>query len=244
MEPNGRAYYRVFDQSISTFNSAQTSYHHNTIGGYHAAKLQRYQDLIDFHIAKGNMGVLNMLNSKYFISQQQQLQINNQANGVAWFVKEIKEVTSPMEEIKGLDSLKTEEKAVILATEFNKEDYNQVGDGTGTISLESYLPNKMTYSASNTTDQFAVFSEIWYGRNDSWKAYIDGKEAKIVRVNYLLRGLEIPANSTNIEFVLDPPVKYAAVSGITSILLLLLLVAYFIIPAKYREKLNLVSEKI
>ena len=244
MEPNGRAYYRVFDQSISTFNSAQTSYHHNTIGGYHAAKLQRYQDLIDFHIAKGNMGVLNMLNSKYFISQQQQLQINNQANGVAWFVKEIKEVTTPMEEIKGLDSLKTEEKAVILATEFNKEDYNQVGDGTGTISLESYLPNKMTYSASNTTDQFAVFSEIWYGRNDSWKAYIDGKEAKIVRVNYLLRGLEIPANSTNIEFVLDPPVKYAAVSGITSILLLLLLVAYFIIPAKYREKLNLVSEKI
>ena len=244
MEPNGRAYYRVFDQSIPTFNSAQTSYYHNTIGGYHAAKLQRYQDLIDFQIAKGNMEVLNMLNSKYFISQQQQLQVNNQANGVAWFVKEIKEVTTPMEEIKGLDSLKTKEKAVILATEFSKEDYNQVGDGTGTISLESYLPNKMTYSATNTTNQFAVFSEMWYGKNNSWRAYVDGKEVNIVRVNYVLRGLEIPANSTNIEFVLDPPVKYAAVSGISSALLLLLLAAYFILPKKYREKLKFIPKEV
>ena len=127
MEPNGRPYYRVFDQSIPTFNDAKTSYHHNTIGGYHAAKLQRYQDLIDFQIAKGNMQVLNMLNTKYFINQQQQLQVNNQANGVAWFIKGIKEVNTPMEEIRGLDSMNTKEKAVILATEFNKENYDQVG---------------------------------------------------------------------------------------------------------------------
>lgn len=239
MEPKGRAYYRVFDQSIQTFNSALTSYHHNTIGGYSPAKLQRYQDLIDFQIAKGNMEVINMLNTKYFITQQQQLQVNNQANGVAWFVNEVKEVETPMEEIRGLDTLKTKKKAVILSTEFNKEDYDQVGDGSGTITLEHYLPNKMTYSATNTTDQFAVFSEVWYGKNNSWRAYIDGKEANIVRVNYLLRGLEIPANSKNIEFVLDPPVKYAAVSGISSALLLLLLIAYFILPANIKEKFNL-----
>tara|TARA_B110000261_G_C13083089_1_gene356705 strand:- start:2071 stop:2802 length:732 start_codon:yes stop_codon:yes gene_type:complete len=243
MEPKGRAYYRVFDQSIQTFNSALTSYHHNTIGGYSAAKLQRYQDLIDFQISKGNMGVINMLNTKYFISDKQQLQLNNQANGVAWFIKEIKEVTTSMEEIKGLDSLKTKEKAVILSSEFNKEDFDQLGDGTGNIILENYLPNRMTYSATNTTDQFAVFSEVWYGRNESWKAYIDGKEAKIVRVNYLLRGLEIPANSTNIEFVLDPPAKYASVSVIASSFLLILLVAIFLLPKTIREKLNISEEK-
>ena len=243
MEPKGRAYYRVFDQSIQTFNSALTSYHHNTIGGYSAAKLQRYQDLIDFQISKGNMGVINMLNTKYFISDKQQLQLNNQANGVAWFIKEIKEVTTSMEEIKGLDSLKTKEKAVILSSEFNKEDFDQLGDGTGNIILENYLPNRMTYSATNTTDQFAVFSEVWYGRNESWKAYIDGKEAKIVRVNYLLRGLEIPANSTNIEFVLDPPAKYASVSVIATSFLLILLVAIFLLPKTIREKLNISEEK-
>lgn len=244
MEPKGRAYYRVFDQSIPTFNDAKTSYHHNTIGGYHAAKLQRYQDLIDFQIAKGNMQVLNMLNTKYFINQQQQLQVNNQANGVAWFIKEITEVNTPLKEIKGLDSLNTKERAVILATEFNKEDYDQVGDGTGTISLEQYLPNRMTYSATNTTDQFAVFSEIWYGKNKSWRAYIDGKEANIVRVNYALRGLEIPANAKEIVFVLDPPAKYAAVSRFTSGFLLLMLVLLFVLPKKWKEKLNFVPKKV
>ena len=244
MEPNGRPYYRVFDQSIPTFNDAKTSYHHNTIGGYHAAKLQRYQDLIDFQIAKGNMQVLNMLNTKYFINQQQQLQVNNQANGVAWFIKGIKEVNTPMEEIRGLDSMNTKEKAVILATEFNKENYDQVGDGYGSISLDSYLPNNLVYSATNSTDQFAVFSEIWYGRNESWKAYIDGVETKIVRVNYALRGLEIPANAKRIEFVLDPPAKYAAVSGITSSFLLVMLVLLFVVPKKYKDKLNFVPKKV
>lgn len=244
MEPKGRAYYRVLDQSISTFSDAKTSYHHNTIGGYSAAKLQRYQDIIDFQIGKGNMQVINMLNTKYFINQKQQLQVNNQANGVAWFVKDIIEVNTPMEEIKGLDSINTKEKAVVLSSEFAKEDYNQVGDGSGIITLDNYSPNRMNYSANNTTDQFAVFSEVWYGRNDSWKAYIDGKEANIVRVNYLLRGLEIPANTTNIEFVLDPPAKYASVSIVFSLLLLLLLVGIFILPKNIREKLNLVSEKV
>ncbi|MEN8810700.1 MAG: hypothetical protein ABF264_03580 [Flavobacteriales bacterium] len=245
LEPKGRAYYRVFDQSIPTFNNAKTSYHHNTIGGYHAAKLQRYQDLIDFQIAKGNMQVLNMLNTKYFINQQQQLQpINNQANGVAWFIKELTEVNTPMEEIRGLDTLNTRERAVILSTEFNKENYDQVGDGTGSISLDSYLPNNLVYSATNTSDQFAVFSEIWYGRNDSWRAYIDGVETKIVRVNYALRGLEVPANAKRIEFVLDPPAKYAAVSGFTSGFLLFMLVLLLVLPKKYKEKLNFVPKQI
>ena len=132
---------------------------------------------------------------------------------------------------------------LIVEIEFNKEDFDQLGDGTGNIILENYLPNRMTYSATNTTDQFAVFSEVWYGRNESWKAYIDGKEAKIVRVNYLLRGLEIPANSTNIEFVLDPPAKYASVSVIASSFLLILLVAIFLLPKTIREKLNISEEK-
>ena len=241
MEPKGRAYYRVLDQSINTFNDAKTSYHHNTIGGYHAAKLQRYQDLIDYQIAKGNMQVFNMLNAKYFINQQQQLQINNQANGVAWFINEITEVNSPMEEIRGLDSLNTKTQAVVLSKEFNKKDYDGIGDGSGSIELANYLPNRMTYNVSVNSNQFAVFSEIWYGKNKSWRAYIDGEEANIVRVNYALRGLEIPTGAKQVEFVLEPSVKYASISGLFSGLLLALLLGSFFLPQKWRDKLNLVS---
>jgi len=244
LEKKGRPYYRVLDQSINTFNDAKTSYHHNTIGGYHPAKLQRYQDLIEFHISKGNMEVLNMLNTKYFISQKQELQVNKQANGVAWFVKELVEVNTPNQEIEGLSNFPTKEKAIILSSEFEKKDYDSVGDGNGVIELVNYLPNKLKYSVNSTSDQFAVFSEIWYGKNKSWKAYIDGKEANIVRVNYVLRGLEIPANAKQIEFVLDPPLKYAYISGIFSSILLVLLLLAFVLPKKYTSKLNLESQDI
>lgn len=244
IESKGRPYYRVFDQSINTFNDAKTSFHHNTIGGYHPAKLQRYQDLIEYHISKGNMEVLNMLNTKYFINQKQQLQVNNQANGVAWFVKELIEVKTPNQEIKELEGLPTKDKAVILANEFNNEDFDNVGDGVGNVKLDSYLPNKLIYSINNSTDQFAVFSEMWYGKNKSWRVYIDGKEANIVRVNYVLRGLEVPANSKQIEFVLDPPLKYAYVSGLFSTILLILLLLTFVLPKKYTDKLNFESQDI
>ncbi|MGB1040231.1 MAG: hypothetical protein ACPGVD_05115 [Flavobacteriales bacterium] len=244
MEKKGRPYYRVLDQSINTFNDAKTSYHHNTIGGYHAAKLQRYQDLIDFQIGKGNMQVLNMLNAKYFITQQQQVQINNQANGVAWFINNLNHVSSSEEEMKGLDTLDTKNEAVILADEFDSKDYDQVGDGNGNIELVSYLPNKLVYTADNTSDQFAVFSEVWYGKNKSWRAYIDGKEANIVRVNYILRGLEIPANAQQIEFVLNPPLKYSWVSILFSSLLLLMIILAFIAPKKLVDKLNFVSKEV
>ena len=103
------------------------------------------------------MEVLNMLNTKYFISPQKQLQLNNQANGVAWFIKNIQEVNTPMEEIKALDSLKTKESAVVLSSEFEKSDYDGIGDGNGNIELISYKPLQLEYTVNTTTNQFAVF---------------------------------------------------------------------------------------
>ena len=200
--PIGRGGYRVFDMSINTFNSSQTSYFHNTIGGYHAAKLQRFEDLRNHHINKGNPSVMNMLNTKYIISREGKLQGNPGANSPAWFVETIKKVNTPNEEIAALSGLKTAEEAVIIDSEFN----NYIGgfdpQKNGTISLTKYQPHDLTYTANSTSDQFAVFSEIWYGPDKGWQAYIDGNPVEHVRVNYALRGLKVPAGNHKIEFKL------------------------------------------
>ncbi len=204
LEPQGRGYYRVLDLSISTFESSQTSYFHNTVGGYHPAKLQRYQDLIAEHITKGNIGVLNMLNTKYIINQNQQLQLNNEALGPAWFVEAIEKVSTPNEEIDVLDSMDPATVAVVLENEFG--DY--IGDfdpqKSGLITLESYAPHRLKYTTSASSPQFAVFSEIWYGPDKGWQAYLDGEPVPHVRVNYVLRGMKIPSGNHEIEFVFRP----------------------------------------
>ncbi|NNF34372.1 MAG: YfhO family protein [Saprospiraceae bacterium] len=197
-------HYRVLD--IQNFASANPSYHHKTIGGYHPAKLQRYQDIIDFHISKNNQGVLNMLNTKYVIfpseGGQFQAQQNPDALGNAWFVKSLSKVSSADEEISMLESLDTRNEAVIH-TEFS--DY--IGgvssfSGTGNIQLSQYGLNELKYQSNSNEDQFAVFSEIWY--NPGWKVYIDGNEVNHVRVNYILRGLKVPAGQHEIIFRFEP----------------------------------------
>ena len=217
-----RGDYRVLDLSINTFNSSQTSYFHNTIGGYHASKMQRYQDLIDFHISKNNFKVLDMLNGKYIITQEQQLQQNPNALGPVWLVDSVIMVKTPNEEIEALNGFEPARHAVVLDQEFGGYIGNFDPQQGGTIRLAEYDPQHLVYDADVPSEQLAVFSEIWYGPDKGWKAKIDGKEVAHIRANYALRALRVPAGKHKIEFVFEPKsvVLGGKISGMASLLLL------------------------
>jgi len=207
-----KTHYRVANFSTNPMQDARTSYFHQSIGGYHAAKLGRYQELFDYQIAKNNMGTLNMLNVKYFIlggEKGEQLQVNPNANGNAWFVEKILIVNSANEEIKALDSLQTKEVSVIEYKniyEAYNSDYKTSfeKDSTATIQLSNYDVTTLTYQSKTAKEQFAVFSEIYY--KDGWNAYVDGELTPHVSVNYLLRGMLVPAGEHTITFKFEPTV--------------------------------------
>ncbi len=219
-------HYRVFDL---TSGNTKASYFHNSLNGYHAAKMRRYNELFDFYIAKNHLGVLNMLNAKYIIGQGEDGKpiafTNPDANGNAWFIEGIKVVETANEEIFALDSLDTKKEAVIESKWIYDEKYNQKFkvDSTASIKLLDYKPNYIKYSSNNANDGFAVFSENYYGQG--WQAYVDGVEAEHIRVNYVLRGMEIPAGQHTIEFKFEPQVikTGSAIALGSSILLGLLL---------------------
>ncbi len=192
--------YRVLNLTSNTFNDARTSYRHKSIGGYHAAKLRRYQDLIDAHISQNNMAVLNMLNTKYLITQQG-VMANPEAMGNAWFVDTVQFVATPNEESAALWNIDMHTTAV--ADEQFEDVLSGTSAGEGSIRLTSYVPNKLTYQAYSSADKVAVFSEIYYPHG--WHAYIDGNEVEIGRVNYTLRAISVPAGEHTImmEFVPD-----------------------------------------
>ncbi len=218
-------YYRVHDLTRDVWNSADASYFHKTIGGYHAAKLQRYQDIIERYLARNDQKILNMLNAKYFIvpdqSGQATAQLNQNALGNAWFVSNIRMVNSANEEIDALANFNPASEAIVHQ-EFSSYVQGLSPNGEGSIQLTNYEPNDLTYASNSSSDQLAVFSEIWYGPNKGWNAYIDGNPADHIRVNYVLRALKIPAGQHTIEFKFEPR-AYAvgtAVSAASSILLL------------------------
>jgi hypothetical protein len=206
-------HYRVFEVA-GNMSSARASYFHKSLGGYHAAKPKRIQQLFDYQIAKNNRNVLDMLNIKYIIQTDEKGQefatINPDANGNAWFVSKILTVNSADEEMKALDKLNTKEIATLNLFEFgawrkgNNNPNSFSKDSLATIKLDVYKPNYLKYTSNNSNYGFAVFSEIYY--KDGWKATIDGKEAAIYRVNYTLRGLEIPKGKHTIEFKFEPEV--------------------------------------
>ncbi|KAF9658145.1 YfhO family protein [Tenacibaculum sp. ZH5_bin.1] len=227
-----KGYYRVVNFSVSPMQDGRTSYFHNSIGGYHAAKMKRYQELFDYQIAKNNMEVLNMLNTKYFIISDEQFQENPEANGNAWFVNSLKKVSSANEEIIALDSLNTKSEAVINSNEFNlKADVFQK-DSIATINLVKKDLTELIYEASTTSEQFAVFSEIYY--KDGWNAYIDGESVPYYRVNYVLRGIEVPAGKHKITFKHEPSVikTGSSLSLICYALLLIIPIGWFVIKKK------------
>ena len=202
-------HFRVFDQTIDPWNSSFSSYFHKTIGGMHAAKLQRINDLIGRHISKGNQRVLNMMNTKYYImpgeNNAAEARLNTAALGNAWFVNSIKTVTNANEEIDALASFDPAGEAIVHQ-EFSDYVSGLNLSKNGTIKLLDYKPNNLTYESNATGDQFAVFSEMWYGPNKGWQAYLDGEKVEHIRVNYALRGMKIPSGNHRISFVFDPKV--------------------------------------
>ena len=200
--------YRVFDPAEG-LNGARNSYFHRSLGGYHAAKPARLQDLFEFHLYSNNLDVLNMLNVKYIFQQDEEGNrfpaVNPDANGPAWFVEHLIAVENADEEIKVLDSLNTKASAV-----FDREKFPQlrqqsfVLDSLTTISVMDHRPDYIKYKTENANSGFAIFSEMHYPRG--WMATLDGKEVPHFRVNYALRGMEIPSGTHEIEFRFEPEV--------------------------------------
>lgn len=246
-QPNGadqqilqdKGHYRVLDLSGSPLNSARASYFHQSLGGYHGAKPKRMQDLFDFHIYNGNQGVLNMLNVRYnIINNEGNLfpQRNPFANGPAWFVDSLRVVQDDNEAILALEDLDSKNVAIIqpeFAREVSSMTFQQ--DSTATIQLKSYQPNELKYESKSSAKQFAVFSEIYY--ENGWNAYVGGVEADIVRVNYTLRGLELPAGQHEIIFKFEPQVVKTGSTIVlgSSVLLMLLIVGGLFYEFKKRK---------
>lgn len=224
-------HYRVLDLSGNPFNSGRASYFHNSIGGYHAAKPKRIQNLYEFYISKGNQEVINMMNIKYFIMNTEdeglQVQKNNEANGNAWFVNEIQKVDTKDEEIQALGKLPTKEKAVVSSeVELSQTDFNI--SETDNIILKQHQPNFQLFEYETSSEQFAVFSEVYYPHG--WIAKVNGEEQPIYNVNYLLRGLKVPAGKGEITFEFQPQVvKSGSRITLASSLICLSLLAFGVV---------------
>ena len=220
-------HYRVFEVA-GNLSSARASYFHKSIGGYSAVKPRRMQQLFDYQIAKNNIEMLNMLNVKYIIqtdSTGAAFPVQNpDANGNAWFVKELKTVKSADAEMKALDKLDSKNVAVVNNKDFEFKNKTFAKDSVANITLDSYKPNHTKYTSNNENEGLAVFSEIYY--KNGWNAYIDGKITEHFPVNYVLRGMKIPAGKHVIEFKFEPQViqtgsRITLISSIGMLLLLL-----------------------
>lgn len=202
-------HYRVYNNTTDFDKDALTAYYHKTIGGYHGAKMRRFQELIEWHLSRQNMEAYNMLNVKYFIvgdsTGRQFAQRNPFNNGNAWFVSEIKWVNNADEEIAALNGFKSLQTAIIDKNKFEsvlKGFTPSAPDSSNKISLTSYQPNKLVYAYESNSPQLTVFSEVYYDKG--WNAYIDGKLVEHLRADYILRALPVPAGKHQIEFRFEP----------------------------------------
>jgi hypothetical protein len=241
--------FRVANFTVSIFNDASTSYFHKSIGGYHGAKMKRYQELFDAQISKNNMEVLNMLNTKYFIvnapsgSQDPNApkvpmaQRNPMACGNAWFVKEVKVVANADEELKSLDKFSAKQICFVDKNfESQLGNFKSTSDSSATINLTSYQPNELHYKSSSQSEQIAVFSEMYYAKG--WKAFIDNKPSDHFRCDYVLRGMKVPAGSHEITFKFEPDTykNGETLAGISSILLYVFLAVGIFLDMKKRKE--------
>ena len=245
--------YRVLNVGSDMFNDAATSFFHKSVGGYSAAKLERYQEFIEFQLQPSIQNIftafnssptdsslramlsqqyaLNMLNTKYIIyNEKASPLVNRSALGNAWFVSSLQEVASADEEIKALKPGFNPAQTAIVDVRFHDvwTGWNPKTDSSAYIKQLSYAPNELTYESNSSVEQIAVFSEIYYAKG--WKAFIDGTEVPHFRVNYILRAMKIPAGKHSIEFKFDPEVYHTtetiamASSGLLILLSLVLLV--------------------
>jgi hypothetical protein len=234
--------YRVFNLAAGDpFSDARTSYYHKSVGGYHAAKLARYQDLIDRQLSQMNISVFNMLNTKYFIVPTQEgsvtVERNPDALGNAWFVEEIIWAENADAEMEALDTLNPAHTAVVDKRFAQLIDDEAVVNTEGdNIELTSYKPNELRYKSNAAQPRVAVFSEIYFPWG--WQVTIDGEEVKEARANYVLRALNIPAGQHEIVFRFDPKsltvtenIAFASIGGI-----FLLLIAAVAVPCACRKR--------
>jgi hypothetical protein len=209
-----KTYYRVLDLTQSTLNSNRCAYFHKSIGGYSAAKIRRFQDLWDWHLMDDlragkitDNGIFNMLNMKYYIYPNQQAAeprygINTNANGNAWIVNEINVVENADSAILQLPKIDTKSQAIVEKEYVDLISNNSVFDSTANIILSSYHPEKLEYKYTSKTENNVAFSEVFYDKG--WNAYIDNQPVDHFRLNYILRGLKVPAGEHNIRFEYNP----------------------------------------
>jgi hypothetical protein len=207
-----KTHYRIFNNILGTFSETNTSYFKSSIGGYHAVKLRRYDDVINEYFQVMDSvkvpNILNLLNAKYWVvggPEQPQAVPNPTANGNAWFVSDLKFVNTPNQEIKSIGVINSKKTAVIASSD--KEYFNNKpvqADSTATISLTGYQPNELEFKSKSRTPQLAIFSEIYYPHG--WKMFVDEKEVPYIKADYLLRAVHVPAGNHTIRMIFEPEV--------------------------------------
>jgi hypothetical protein len=251
---DNNGHFRVLDLSLNPWTDGRTSYFHENIGGHHAAKLQRYQDLIEYELSpeiqklngllrQSATGVsiapnsateipaLSMLNTKYLILQPNQAggkALNPNACGNAWFVSNVDFKESNLEEMEALKSFDPNATAIINSSYSETLNPTQIGKSNGAnIEMNAFAPNEISYTSNNAEDGLGVFSEVFY--SNGWKAYVDGNETPIIRANYVLRALQIPAGKHDITMKFEPKSHAigSSVSLLGSIIFVLFAVALF-----------------
>lgn len=222
--------YRVLDLTVEPFSNASPSYFHKNVGGYHAAKLMRYNELIERQFSKSiNEDVLDMLNTRYLITNNkegtsQSIRRRDRAAGNAWFVDKVTYVKSNEEEMNAIDSFDPKKEAFIHQEFKSKIDEKRLGrPGNSSIELTTYKPDHLIYEYSAPNDVIGVFSEVWYDKG--WKAFVDGNEIPILRANYVLRAAQLPGGNHKVEFKFEPQSYYMGenISLVASIILVLAL---------------------
>lgn len=240
-----KTHYRIYNQTLGTFNETNTSYFKSSIGGYSAAKLRRYDDVINEYFSKMDTvkvpRILNLLNAKYMIfgdTEKPQAVANPNANGNAWFVSQVQFVKNPKDEIKAIGDVDTKKIAVINAEDQNYfNGKNLQADSSAFINLTKYQANELEFKTQSKTPQLAVFSEIYYPKG--WKMFVDGKEVPYVKADYLLRAVYVPAGNHNVKMVFEPAVieKGKIISLIAfGLFVLLSLVGLYFLNRRRSEK--------
>ena len=243
-----KTHYRIYNQTLGTFSETNTSYFKSSIGGYHAVKLRRYDDLINEYFSKMDTvripKILNMLNTKYMIfgnAEKPDAVVNPNANGNAWFVSNVKFVENPNEEIKQIGEIDSKKVAIVSKDDQKYFEGKQMAaDSTAILNLTKYQPNELEFKTQSKTPQLAVFSEIYYPKG--WKMLIDGNEVPYIKANYLLRAVHVPAGNHMVKMVFEPAViaKGKLISMIAFGLFLLLSLGgiYFLYRNNNRNKLE------
>lgn len=201
-------HYRVLNLSRDLDKDAFTSYFHKSLGGYSAAKLRRYDDLLGGYLRTRDEDVINMLNTKYILvpgeNGQLQAQRNSNAYGNAWLVNDIEQVASPDAAYRALGTVNDLNNTAIIEPEYADAIAGLNPNGQGQVTLTGYKPSELTYSFSSPSEQLVVFSEIWYGPDLGWEATINGQPAELIRANYALRALRVPAGEHTIVMSFTP----------------------------------------